>query len=274
MAFTSAAWLMALSVAVQPTGVAPALDRRIALLDELTSVTRKECIGHDELIARYDAAIDGVADEGKPKVTAMLRVGRHRAGLLRFVQTDRRDGWGGFPGDVLMLRTHEGAEAADIRDELDALERSVADAVANGLPTPCDVQPAAVEPAEDAPLEAPLPEATRPEPPPPRVSPTQPAPPIVNWTRIEKALLGTGTVAGAAGFAAILVGIAGPIAARNNSRISADGPSETQQLFLNETVPRRATIALSLGSVALAAGVGLVVGGLVSRRARRANAGR
>lgn len=273
MAFINAAWIISLGVAVQPPSMGPSLDRRIALLDELTSVTRQECVGHDELIARYDEAIEGAADEENPEVAAMLRVGRERAAFLRFVQTDRRVGWDRFPADVVVLRTHKGADAADARETLDALERSVAGAVANGLPQPCDFQPTAREPTEPPPSQAP-PDATRSAPPLPHVRPTQPTPLVVSWTGTEKALLGSGTLAGAAGLAAIAVGIVGPIAARNNSRIPADGPREAQQVFLNETVPRRATIALSLGSLALAAGVGLVVGALVGRRHRRMDAGR
>lgn len=260
------------------SGPAPTL-RRADLLAELTEVTRQECSGHDDLVRRYDAALD--TDTGPPNelARARLRIGRLRAEILRAVQVGDS-----LPDDVAADALREQAAVSGFHDatadaEVDALAAELTEAI-EGPGEPCAPRPRPslteleqstedepAEPMEDVPLRR----TEEQDSPPSEVLPTrqQLAPTTPTWTAGERWLVATGTATAAAGVGAMLTGAIGPILAQRSERIGPDGPTPAQQRFLIETVPRRSAIALGIGGLLLAAGVGTLTGTLAHRRVRR-----
>jgi len=266
MGFSSALVLTAVSLLAPPDQ--GAVDRRVKLLAELATITELECSGHDELIGRFDRALELVdADGGDAAVR--LQIGRLNALLLQRVQTGRGETISAISAAALRLHG-PAAASAEVVGELQTLASKVAAVLDGGSPEPC----AEPEPEpEPEPLAAPPPTLPA-DPPRDPMGPTLPAdagPPAPEapkrWTNTEIGLVGSGAALCVGGLASVLTGVIGPIAARSNPKVKDDDAG--QQAFLDETVPRNATIAFSIGGAALSIGVGLVVTGLVVRRRRR-----
>lgn len=249
-------------------GLAPAedvLSQRVALLAELRAATENECKGHDDLIDRYDAAVEAAADDGG---VHRLRMGRLQAYALRRAQTGRIDDddwmWREAAAlEELELATETVAELQSVRSALEEPPRGVCTEPSAPAPRPAEVV--------DSPEPEVSPEGPRPKPeestPASTPNPSTPPPRApARWERRELAFVLSGAGVGIAGVGGVVAGVSGPFLAR--ARIDGD-PTPAQQEFLDESVPRRSAVWTSVGAAFIGAGTTLLVTGLVQRRCRR-----
>lgn len=248
------------------------LERRATLLEELTLVTQQECTGHDELIARYESALESSELEANDSLRTRLRVGRLSALILRQTQLGDRTDADEFTAELLRLQARQGNSEVTTAT-LDALAEQLAAELVDGPSEPCasvepepspvaaspSAKPAPSSAADAAPLKEPVPTP---------VSTPSSRLGTSHWSNRDVGLVTGGAFAVAIGSVGLVLGITGPSRARASSKISDEGPTPEQRVFLDETVPRRSAAWISISSVAITAGVGLIVGGLLAHRQR------
>ena len=249
-------------------GLVPADDvssQRVALLAELRAATENECKGHDELIDRYDAAVEAAGDDGEAH---RLRVGRLQAYALRRAQTGRvdDDNWMRREAaalEELGLATETVDELQTVRSSLEEPPTSVCTEPPASPPRPSETEDS---PEPEVPPEGPQPNPEKSTPASTPSPSTQPSPLPGRWERRELAFVLAGAGVGIAGVGGVVVGVSGPFFAR--TRIDGD-PSPAQQEFLDDSVPRRSAVWTSVGAALIGTGTTLLVTGLVQRRCRR-----
>lgn len=235
-----------------------ALDRRAQLLEEAYHAVALDREHHERLIDGYQRAIKRSVELGAEAYVDRFLLGLARAAALALDQvgTESYRELVALALDDLIFRV----SCRDPRQDDDALQLEEA-----RLMRKRHVGGARAWPSCPATVKA--------TPPPPRPTAGGSTIDAPEDRRRERqrdlALLGVGGGVFAAGVAAVVVGAMGRTIAERSGRL-LDPPTPEQQRYLDEQLPRRRAAWISVGSIAMASGIAmLVAGGILLARARR-----
>jgi len=239
------------------------LVERARLLEDLYHAVAAERRQHDQLTDQYQLALRRARELANDHFIDEFLLGLARAHALALDQTGERAHL-----DLMLLALDELVDRLECRrpqepDDTMQLEDARLLRARHGIAAraepPCRRQAASVRPTVDS------------EPGP--VGTTDDVDAQRSVRRRDIALLATGSVLAAGGLVALALGASGKAIARSSGRLM-DPPTEEQQQFLDEELPKRRAIWMGVGGTALAAGVAMLTAGgvLMSRRRTRSRA--